>query len=176
MFLAGKAACAGIVLLLLTTGISAPRRTPPALRAILKGVSAVEHGNDIKKLQRTLIATGHYRGKIDGVIGLRTRASIRAYQKAENLPVTGRLDTRTADKLGVTPEVRVETDYQTAQGKPSAGIKWVNGSGRPSKTLRKPVRTVDLATANLRGDSSRSDSPMPQTVPAICDNGESHRR
>jgi peptidoglycan hydrolase-like protein with peptidoglycan-binding domain len=59
-------------------------------------------------MQQTLQDKGHYHGKVDGVFGLRTRASIRAYQKAENLPVTGQLDTQTAIKLGVTAEVRDE--------------------------------------------------------------------
>ena len=62
-------------------------------------------------MQETLRDKGHYRGKIDGVFGLRTRASIRGYQKAENLPVTGQLDTPTAGKLGVAPERREESCY-----------------------------------------------------------------
>jgi len=85
---------------------------------------------------------GHYRGDVDGVLGLRTRASIRGFQKPENLPVTGQLDTQTAGKLGVAPEGRSETGYGTAQGKPSAGIKWTKGSGRASKTLWKAVQKV----------------------------------
>ena len=141
MFLATKAASAASVFLFLATGISGPRPTPlvsgPNLR---KEVPAVWRGNDVKKMQQTLQHEGQYRGEVDGVFGLRTRASIRGFQKAENLPVTGQLDAQTAGKLGVTPEVREETGYGTPQDKPSAGIKWTKGSGRSSKTLRKPVK------------------------------------
>jgi|ERR1700730_10812355 len=143
MSLASKGALAGIVFILLTTGISGPRPTPIASGANLsKEVPAVGHRNDVKKMQQTLRGSEHYRGKVDGVFGLRTRASISGFQKAENLPVTGQLDTQTADKLGVRPEGREETGYETTKGKPSAGIKWVQGSGRTSKTLRKAVKSV----------------------------------
>jgi peptidoglycan hydrolase-like protein with peptidoglycan-binding domain len=143
MLLAGKAACSGIVFMLLTTGVSGPRPTPLALGANLpKEAPAVRNRNDIRKMQQTLQDKGHYRGEVDGVFGLRTRASIRGFQKAENLPVTGQLDTQTADKLGVRPEGREETGDETTKGKPSAGIKWTKGSGRTSKTLRKAVKTA----------------------------------
>lgn len=92
MFLPSKAAWAGLVFILLTTGISGPHPTPLASGANLsKEVPAVGPRNDVKKMQETLRNQGHYRGQVDGVFGLRTRASIRGYQKAENLPVTGSL-------------------------------------------------------------------------------------
>ena len=87
MFLAIKAAGTGIVFLLLATGISGPGLTPIASGPNLPTeVQAVGHGNDVKKMQQTLRDKGHYRGDIDGVFGLRTHASIRGFQKAENLP------------------------------------------------------------------------------------------
>jgi peptidoglycan hydrolase-like protein with peptidoglycan-binding domain len=156
MFLASKAAWTGIVFILLTTGISGPRPRPFASGVNLnKEVPAVVHRNDVKKMQETLQNNGHYRGKVDGVFSLRTGASIRAYQKAENLPVTGQLDAQTAGKLGVRPEGREETGYETTPGKPSAGIKWAKGSGRASKTLRKAVKTV-AAPESGRGDREKT--------------------
>ena len=143
MFLASKAAWAGIVVILVTTGILRPRATPLASVAnVSKEVPAAWNWNDVKKMQQILRDKGHYRGEVDGVSGLRTWASIRGFQKAENLPVTGQLDPQTAAKLGVRPEGRKETGYETTKGKPSAGIKWAKGSGRKSKTLPKVVKTV----------------------------------
>jgi peptidoglycan hydrolase-like protein with peptidoglycan-binding domain len=72
--------------------VSGPRPTPLPLGASLsKEVLAVRNRNDVRKIQQTLQDKGHFRGEIDGVFGLRTRASIRAFQKAENLAATGQL-------------------------------------------------------------------------------------
>jgi peptidoglycan hydrolase-like protein with peptidoglycan-binding domain len=143
MLLASKAAWAGMVFLLLTSGISRPNRTPLASGAnVGKEVPTVVQRNDVKKIQEALQDNGQYGAKVDGVFGLRTRASIREFQRAENLPVTGQLDAETAGKLGVRPEGREGTGYETTQAKPSAGIKkWNDGSRRASKTLRKAVNT-----------------------------------
>lgn len=143
MLLASKAALAGIVFILLMTGISGPRPTPLASGADLsKEAPTVGLGTDVEKMQETLRGKGYYRGNLDGVLGLRTRAGIREFQKAESLPVTGQLDTQTAGKLGVRPEGGEETDNATAKGKPSAGIKWAKGSRRTSKPVQKAVETV----------------------------------
>jgi len=141
MFFAAKIACSGIVFLLMTPWISGPRSTPVDLGTHVGGeVPEKPYWSDAKEMQQTLQDGGHYRGKIDGVIGLRTRASIRGFQKAENLPVTGQLDVQTAGKLGVRPESRGNTGDETTQDKPSAGIAWTNGSRRSGRTLRKPSK------------------------------------
>ena len=65
------------------------------------------------------------------------------------------LDPQTAAKLGVRPEGRAETRYETTKGKPSAGIKWAKGSGQKSKTLRKAVKTV-AAPESDRGSRDKT--------------------
>jgi hypothetical protein len=152
MLYAGKVGCVGVVFLSLTTWISGPRPIPRASGENLSREEVGgEHWNDgndakdinaVKRIQQTLQDEGHYRGKIDGALGLRTRASIREFQRAENLQVTGQLDVQTAGKLGVSPEVRTETSYETTKEKPSAGIKWTTDSRRLSKTRRSAVKRV----------------------------------
>lgn len=141
MFLTGKVAWAVIVFLLLATGISGPR--PTLLTSGVepsKEMPAVPHPNHVNRMQQTLRDKGHYRGKVDGVLGLRTRAGIRGYQKTENLPVTGQLDKETAVRLGVSPEVREKTGFDTTRDKPPAGTKSAKGSGHARKTPQKPVK------------------------------------
>jgi peptidoglycan hydrolase-like protein with peptidoglycan-binding domain len=144
-----KIGYSGIVFVSLTTWISGPRPTPLASRVSLSiGAPADAPSNDIEKMQQTLQDRGQYHGKIDGLPGLRTRASIRGFQKAESLPVTGELDVQTASRLGVSPEVREGTGRETTLDKPSAGIKWVNGSRR---TGRMPRKVVKLGAAREGG-------------------------
>jgi peptidoglycan hydrolase-like protein with peptidoglycan-binding domain len=152
MLLAGKIVCAGFVFILLTAGISGTRPTPLTSGVDLsKQLAAIPHPNDVGKMQQSLLDKGHYRGKVDGVFGLRTRASIRAYQKAENLTVTGQLDNQTARKLGVAPE-EGKTVSENPGGKPSAGITWARGSRRTSKTLRNPKKNA-ATPGSEQGDS-----------------------
>jgi len=150
MFLASKAAWAGIVFILLTTGISRPRATPLASVAnVSKEVPAVWNWNDVKKMQQILRDKGHYRGEVDGVSGLRTWASIRGFQKAENLPVTGQLDPQTAAKLGVRPEGRAESQ-PTENRPPAPGMRlWreLHHPGRWSLSRYSPRRSARIHAA-----------------------------
>jgi len=157
MFLAKKTVETGIVFTLLIAVVLGLRLTSFAAGSgLTKDMPAVVYGNDVKKMQQALYDRGHYRGKVDGVIGLRTRASIRSFQKAENLPVTGQFDTQTAGKLGVRPgsirsrfdgagqnmvEARERPGHEPSKAKPSAGTKWAKGVRRP-KTLPKTVPTI----------------------------------
>ncbi len=63
---------------------------------------AVKKGSDeVKKIQQALKDKGQDPGAIDGIMGKKTREAIRAFQKANDLKTTGRIDKDTADKLGV---------------------------------------------------------------------------
>jgi peptidoglycan hydrolase-like protein with peptidoglycan-binding domain len=168
MFLASKIGWAGIAFTLLTTEmlVQGFPRSAAGSDSNKEGVAAFVIKNEIKKIQETLRNKGHYRGKVDGVFGLRTRASIRAYQKAENLPVTGEVDNQTADVLGVRPEsnwgssnragreVGHGSDWaggEIKRDKPSAGIR--RAEGRTSKTSRKEVLRATAIEDN-RGDGA----------------------
>ncbi|MBZ5723190.1 MAG: peptidoglycan-binding protein [Acidobacteriia bacterium] len=171
MFLASKIGWAAIASALLATGILVRDLPRSAARSGSnnKRVAVFVVKSEITKIQETLRDKGHYRGKVDGVFGLQTRASLRAYQKAENLPITGQVDTRTAERLGVRPELTWGDSQSTGRevghssdgaggeikkDKPSAGIKWAKGSGRTSKTRRQAVKTV-AAPESGRGDREK---------------------
>jgi hypothetical protein len=48
-----------------------------------------DNGSLVVQVQSGLARTGYYHGEIDGVMGPRTRAAIRAYERTHNLPVDG---------------------------------------------------------------------------------------
>lgn len=167
MLLAGKIVWAGITFTLLTAGMLLQDVPQSAVgsNSDKGGVAAFVIKNEIKKMQETLRNKGHYPGKIDGVFGLQTRDSIRAYQKAEGLPVTGQVDTPTADGLGVRPgptwgssqSAGVQDGHssgETKRDKPFAGTKWAKGHGRTSKSPRKAVKAVAAAESG-QGDRDK---------------------
>lgn len=55
--------------------------------------------DQIKEAQAGLAKAGYFKGEPNGVMGKKTHKAIRAYQKANNLPVTGRLDDELLTKL-----------------------------------------------------------------------------
>jgi peptidoglycan hydrolase-like protein with peptidoglycan-binding domain len=162
MFLASRIGWVGMASTLLTTGmlVTGLARSAAGSDFNKEGVAAFIIKNEITKMQETLRDKGHYLGKVDGLLGLRTRAGIRAYQKAENFPVTGQVDSRTAEGLGVRPESKWDDPKSAGRevghgsdraggemnrDKPSAGIRRVV---RASKTSRKEVsKVIPMVTA-----------------------------
>jgi len=55
----------------------------------------------IRKVQETLNARGYKAGAANGVLGETTRSALRAFQKSENIVVTGNLNPRTLARLGI---------------------------------------------------------------------------
>ena len=166
MFLVSKIGWGGMALALLTTGILVPsfRRNPARPDSNQERVEPSLSRTKYIKMQETLHAKGYYQGQVDGIFGLRTRGSIRAYQKAEKLPFTGQVDTWTASSLGIRPEstwgnsesAAREVGYrsdralgETAQTKPSPYKEWAKGSGRTQQALRKKSQRLMPSKTNL---------------------------
>jgi peptidoglycan hydrolase-like protein with peptidoglycan-binding domain len=74
-------------------------------------------GGDIERVQKALKEKGHDPGPVDGVMGPQTSAALRAYQKAEGLNATGRLDDATLAKLAPTGGDRKPSAVDPAQAK-----------------------------------------------------------
>jgi peptidoglycan hydrolase-like protein with peptidoglycan-binding domain len=122
---------------------------------------------DVKKAQTSLSDKGFNPGPADGLLGPRTRASIRQYQRSEDLPVTGRLDAQTAGKLGVGSESMggrfkaaghdvadgsKELGHEMKQGKPlAAGKEFGKGMGRAGRNIGRGV-VKGVGTDSDRGD------------------------
>jgi hypothetical protein len=58
-------------------------------------------GSLVARVQRELARDGYDPGPIDGVMGGQTRAAIFAFQRNNNLPVTGRIDSALLDELNL---------------------------------------------------------------------------
>jgi hypothetical protein len=70
------------------------------------GTAAAQDRALIREVQENLKDKGHYKGEIDGIMGPQTREALRQYQRDENIQVTGALDARTKERLGVRAEAR----------------------------------------------------------------------
>lgn len=150
-----------VVTLTVALGVLGLSLAPSALAA---------SSEDIKKVQQSLSDKGYDAGPVDGVLGSRTRASIRQYQASEKLTVNGRLDAETAGKLGVGPESiggsfkgagrevgqgGQELGHEMQKGKPIAGGKEFGlGVGRAAQKVGSGVKKA-VSTDSDRGDREK---------------------
>jgi Putative peptidoglycan binding domain len=72
--------------------------------------------DEIRRAQEALKTKGYDPGAASGNLHAGTQEALRKYQKANNLPVTGVLDQRTAETLGI--EIR-KSDSKPSDTKPS---------------------------------------------------------
>ena len=79
--------------------------------------------DEIRRAQEALKTKGYDPGAASGNLHAGTQEALRKYQKANNLPVTGVLDQRTAETLGV--------EINKTDSKPS-----------DSKSLKEPTKSV----------------------------------
>ena len=87
-------------------------------------------GDTVREVQRTLVDRG-FRVGVDGIMGPRTQAALRQFQKSENLDPTGRLNRQTLVALGLEESASA-------------------GAGAQKQYSQEIVRKVQ-ATLNARG-------------------------
>jgi peptidoglycan hydrolase-like protein with peptidoglycan-binding domain len=75
-------------------------------------------GKDSREVQEALKAKGNDPGPIDGRMGPKTRAALKAFQEANGLKATGQLDDQTADKLGVSKTTSMGTKMKNEKTEP----------------------------------------------------------
>ena len=66
------------------------------------GMNGGADSEQVKSVQKALQGKGMDPGPIDGVMGPKTMAALKAFQKDQKLPESGRLDDQTREKLGVS--------------------------------------------------------------------------
>ena len=111
----------------------------------------------VEEVQRQLLASGYYKGAVDGVTGKRTRQAIQAYQQANSLSVTGEPPPDLADHIRYTREV-AEASLFTGTVEPD-----------PDAEARAQIRRVQTGLAELAYSPGVIDGEMnDQTKSAIA--------
>ena len=152
MLLDKKAVWTRFVFVLLMTGM---------LGLSLASQASASDQNNIKKAQQTLRDKGYDPGPIDGSMGAQTRAAISQYQKAENLPVTGRLDAKTAGKLGVAQE-SARGDFKSAGEELGKGTE---GFGHEIKQGKPVAATKDFGEGIGKGGKKAGEGVVKSLTP-----------
>ncbi len=86
-----------------STAVTPPASVPKPLVVAAQAQSDFPRPvRDVLEAQIALMRQGISAGSLDGVIGSQTRRALAAFQRTENLPVTGALDADTKAKLQLT--------------------------------------------------------------------------
>ena len=115
--------------LLLTLGVSAraaeEKQAPPAKAEKMGEMDKKpETGKmttgrvDNREVQEALKAKGNDPGPIDGKMGPKTRAALKAFQETNGLKATGQLDNETAEKLGIGKTSAMGTETKKEKTEP----------------------------------------------------------
>jgi peptidoglycan hydrolase-like protein with peptidoglycan-binding domain len=98
-----------------------------------KGAAARGNREQVKAAQQALRDKGHDPGSTDGVMGPKTQAALKEFQKAQGLTETGRLDAETMAKLGVegkTSQIDSSSPSASPQTAPGASPRPEPGTAK----------------------------------------------
>ena len=123
------------------------QQLPPSGREIPKGTEGMA-ASDIKQVQQALKAKGHDAGT-SGVMDDKTREAIRAFQKKEGLTMTGTVDEKTAQALGVSSK--------SSSGSGASGSRGSSGATGSSGSSGSSGATGGGASGRSSGSSGSVD-------------------
>ncbi len=114
-----------------------PRGATTRLQVDAGSIIQLKYDPAVEEVQRQLLASGYYKGIVDGVVGKKTRQAIEAYQNAMGLKVTGEPSTGLAEHIRYMRQI-TEASLFTGSLEPD-----------PGAAIRARVRRVQTALAEL---------------------------
>ena len=136
------------------------------LLALLVGSGTAVHATPdtiVEAVQRTLSERGYDPGKVDGVMGWRTRGALRKFQRTVGLLDTGLIDDETLAALGLESPggAPAEADVDASQGK-AHRAEPAPGTGAPKAETPSAKPTTKPDPDTFRTETHRAE-PAPGT-------------
>ena len=132
-------------------GFSAPVHTRKSM-TVSKSV--------VRQAQDELKDEGYYKGTVDGMMGPQTRRALIAFQHMNNIPMTGRLDSKTVSTLGITTTSTGEAS-RMRQPSPSA-----QPSEEPTGQTQQPTEQQTQPMEQQNQPSQEQTNPPSQSNPS----------
>ena len=86
----------------------------------LSTTTQTEKPSSPAEVQKALTEAGYYKGTVDGIIGAKTRAAIRSFQKENGLTIDGLVGPKTWEKLKTYLEETKTTEEEKELTQPAA--------------------------------------------------------
>ena len=125
------------------------------------GTRGLAGGSDIREVQQVLLEKGFYHGPVDGVMGYATREALIAFQRQQEIAVTGRIDTRTMTSLGIAGRTQGQAVERTGGRElqvPNQSRSGQNLSGQNGR------RNVAVAKEGKEGKQAAHKAQHPTTA------------
>ncbi len=144
--------------------------TPRGTAQVASGATAasaktitIRYDAKIEEAQRQLLATGHYRGLVDGIVGARTKEAVEAYQRTHDMPATGEVNEQLLEHIRYTRKVAQasETTASTASVTTKS-----DKENRVEVSLDGKIMRLQKLLATLGYDPGNSDGKMSSTTRA----------
>ena len=71
----------------------------------------IKYDANIEEVQRALLASGQYKGMVDGVTGQRTKMAIQLYQQENGLPATGEVTPELINHIRYTQKLKAAAEF-----------------------------------------------------------------
>jgi peptidoglycan hydrolase-like protein with peptidoglycan-binding domain len=98
---------------------------------------------DVEDVQRELLATGHFKGLVDGVMGARTADAIQKYQQDNGLAVTGQPSPELVNHVRYTRKIKAAAEF--------TGSLQPIETPAPKAIVPTPIAPVAIATPVKQG-------------------------
>lgn len=128
-----------------------------AAKGAAKGQAAAGNKQQLRAVQEVLKERGMYEGEVDGIMGPKTQAALREFQKKEGLQETGRLDQQTMARLGV--DKTGATGGTSPAASPSSGApKDKPGAGAPQQKDQPATPGTSGSSGAAKDDAKPGDT------------------
>ena len=108
----------------------------------------LKYDPQVEEVQRGLLATGNYRGMVDGVAGKNTRMAIAAYQKSAGLRVNGEVSNELIEHLRYTQQVAAAAEFTASVEK----LEKNPGEAAALRQVQTGLAELGYAPGEITGD------------------------
>ena len=108
---------------------------------------AASYNPEIYQAQKALKELGYNPGKPDGIWGNKTKKAVERFQSDNGLPVTGKLDRQTKNRLGLPRTGQKQTIAKSS----SSGTRGIKLIAKPAKGQSQQIQLYDYTAALIIG-------------------------
>jgi peptidoglycan hydrolase-like protein with peptidoglycan-binding domain len=102
----------------------------------------------VEEVQRGLLATGNYKGMVDGVAGKNTRLAIAAYQRSAGLRINGEVSNELIEHLRYTQQVAAASQFTASVEK----LENNPGEAAALRQVQTGLAELGYAPGEITGD------------------------